>query len=170
MITKNDLIGWLKEIGKKLEKKIILVAVGGTALTLLRIKESTRDVDFCLASEDVKLFRNLVKGDKFRVDIFQDGFIFSEQLPADYLEKSLKLDVMLPNIDLRVLSLEDIIITKAARYNERDEADIAAIAKTNKVDINKLKKRFKEVIVSFAGRTEDYEYHFDLILKRHFNV
>jgi len=40
MITKNDLLLWLKEVDSKLEKKIVLVAVGGTAMTLLGLKPS----------------------------------------------------------------------------------------------------------------------------------
>ena len=62
----------------------------------------------------------------------------------------------------------DIIITKAARYNERDEGDIAAITKINKVKKEELKDRFKQIKETFAGRKEDFIYHFDLVLKRHF--
>ena len=168
MITKNDLLDWLKKVDKKLDKKIMIIAVGGTAMTLLGIKPSTRDVDFCLNGKYLKEFKELTKNSKFVVDLFCDGFIFSEQLPDDYIEKSNKIEVSFDNIDLRTLSLEDIIITKAARYNERDEEDIETIAKTKKVNVKELKKRFEPVKETYVGREEDYEYHFNLILKRHF--
>ena len=168
MITKNDLIGWLEDIDKKLENKIILVAVGGTAMTLLGLKPSTRDIDFCMESKDINIFRKLAKNGKFKVDLFQDGYIFSEQLPDDYLDKSTRLETNLANIELRTLSLIDIILTKAARYNERDEEDIGTIAKTIKIEKEELIKRFNQMKDTFAGREEDYEYHFNLILKRHF--
>ncbi|MCK5283711.1 MAG: hypothetical protein KAK00_09995 [Nanoarchaeota archaeon] len=152
MITKNDLIGWLEDIDKKLENKIILVAVGGTAMTLLGLKPSTRDIDFCMESKDINIFRKLAKNGKFKVDLFQDGYIFSEQLPDDYLDKSTRLETNLANIELRTLSLIDIILTKAARYNERDEEDIGTIAKTIKIEKEELIKRFNQMKDTFAGR------------------
>ena len=168
MITKNNLLEWLKEVDKKLERKIIVVAVGGTAMTLLGLKASTRDVDFCLMKKDVALFKNLTNNSRFKVDLFWNGFIFSEQLPEDYIEKSNKIFAPLSNMDLRTLSLIDIIITKVARYNARDEEDIEAIAKTSLVNRHELEKRFKEVKETFVGNESEYEYHFNLVLKRHF--
>jgi len=168
MITKNDLMEWLKRIDKRLNNRIILVAVGGTAMTLLGLKPSTRDVDFCIEGKKSKLFEDSTKDSEFKVDIFQDGFIFSEQLPDDYIEKANRIDVNLKNIDLRTLSLIDIIITKVARYNERDEEDIATVAKTDKVKKEELENRFNQVKETFVGREEEYVYHFNLVLERHF--
>lgn len=168
MIAKDDLIKWLKELDDKLDKKIILIAVGGTAMTLLGLKPSTRDVDFCLQNQNFKIFKKLSENSKFKVHLFQDGFIFSEQLPDDYIDKSNKIEAGLININLRALSLADIIITKVARYNERDKEDIAAIAKTSRVNKNELEDRFNEVKGTFTGRGQDYIYHFNLVLKRHF--
>lgn len=167
MITKNDLLDWLNEIDKKLKHKVILIAVGGTAMTLLNLKPSTRDVDFCLNKKDFNDFKKLINN-KFKVDLFQDGFIFSEQLPDDYIEKSNRISTDFINLDLRTLFLPDIIITKAARYNARDEEDIETLAKTNLIDKNELKQRFSQVKETFAGNKSEYEYHFDLILRRHF--
>lgn len=126
-------------------------------------------LDFCIESKDAKIFKNLAKNGKFKVDLFYDGFIFSEQLPDDYIDKSSKAAADLNNIDMRTLSLIDIIITKTARYNERDEEDITAIAKMDMINKQELIDRFKQVAEIFAGREKDYEYHFNLILKRHFN-
>ena len=80
MIDKNVLLEWLKAVDKKLKKKIVLIAVGGTAMTLLGLKSSTRDVDFCIESENKKHFEEVL-GKKFKVDLFTDGYIFSYQLP-----------------------------------------------------------------------------------------
>ena len=137
-------------------------------MTLLGLKPSTRDIDFCIESKDKDMFKKAIKDEKFKVDLFQDGFIFSEQLPVDYAEKSNKITTDLLNIELRTLSLADIIITKSARYNERDEEDIAAIAKANKVDRKELEERFKQVKETFAGNESNYKYHFNLVLRRHF--
>lgn len=60
MIDKNELLLWLAEKDKLLEKQITLVAVGGTAMTLLGLKSSTIDIDFCLAKKEKKLFEKVV--------------------------------------------------------------------------------------------------------------
>jgi hypothetical protein len=57
--------------------RITLVAVGGTAMTLLHLKPSTIDVDFCLDKKDAILFKEAMPPSKFKVDIFIGGFIFS---------------------------------------------------------------------------------------------
>jgi len=169
LITKKDLLKWLREIDLKLNTDITLIAVGGTAMTLLGLKSSTIDVDFCMDSSHAKLFTSLIKGTDWKVDIFIDGYIFSEQLPKDYADLSQTIPHQYVHLTLKILSPEDIIITKAARYNERDEEDIETLAKTGKVDKLLLVQRFRKVKETYAGKKEDYEYHFDLILKRHFN-
>ena len=164
MIDRNKLVKWLKSIDKKLHSKITLIAVGGTAMTLLGLKSSTRDVDFCIKSDEKKDFEKALDK-KFKVDIFTDGYIFSEQLPTDYSEKSKEI-VRMKNISLKTLNPIDIIITKAARFNARDEEDIEVLSKH--VDKDELVKRFNEVLKSYSGKEEDYKYHFNIILKRFF--
>ena len=126
MITKKDLVEWLKNIDAKLKNKITLIAVGGTAMTLLNLKESTMDVDFDISKEDLNEFKRLTSNSReFRVDIFVGGYIFSEQLPEDYalMAEEFK-NFKFKNINLKTLHPLDIIITKSARYNARDDEDI----------------------------------------------
>mgnify|MGYP001618006731 FL=1 len=164
MIDRNELIKWLKSIDKKLHRKITLVAVGGTAMTLLGLKSSTMDMDFCISSDEKKDFeRHLDKS--FKVDVFTDGYIFSEQLPADYAEKSKEI-ISMKNIVLKALNPVDIVITKAARFNARDEEDIEALSKH--VDKDELIKRFNDVVKSYSGKEDEYRYHMKIILKRFF--
>jgi hypothetical protein len=164
MIDKKDLLLWLADIDKKLDRKIVLIAVGGTAMTLLGLKPSTRDVDFCLDSRDRNDFEKVLDK-RFIVDIFVDGYIFSEQLPTDYADISKEL-VAMKNITLKALSPADIVITKAARLNARDEEDIRSIAKY--VDRKMLVKRFKQVVDTYAGNEDNFTYHFNLVLERYF--
>lgn len=164
MINKDDIIKWLGKADKIFNHKIEIIAVGGTAMTLLGLKSSTADVDFCLDKKDADDFKRVI-GNEFRVDIFTDGFIFSEQLPPDYKEKSKEIRVM-KNVILKALDPVDIIITKAARFNARDSEDIEALAKH--VNKKELAERFEKVIGSYAGNEEDYKYHMNLILKKFF--
>ena len=164
MIDKNDLVRWLKNVDKKLGKHILVIAVGGTAMTLLGLKSSTIDVDLCVNSEDKKELEAAIDGN-FKVDIFVDGYIFSEQLPDDYAEKAKEI-LRLKNMALKALGPADIIITKAARLNARDEDDIEALAKH--VDKEFLVKRFKLVVKTYAGSEKQYNENFDHILNRFF--
>jgi hypothetical protein len=168
MITKQDLLDWLKQIDKNLKKKMTIIAVGGTAMTLLNLKESTKDVDFCVETNNYNKFKELSKSNIFIVDIFQEGYIFTLQLPEDYKKKSSKHKQKFKYLDLRVLMLEDIIITKTARLNTRDIEDIKILSETGKINLNRLKERFKEVYTTFAGNEKDFKYHFNLVLKMFF--
>jgi len=60
MITKKDLLKWLEDIDAKLKNRITLIAVGGTAMTLLNLKESTIDVDFDISRENFNEFKKLL--------------------------------------------------------------------------------------------------------------
>ncbi|MBU0457088.1 MAG: DUF6036 family nucleotidyltransferase [Nanoarchaeota archaeon] len=169
MITKEDLLQWLEKIDKKLDREIKVVAVGGTAMTLSNLKESTRDVDFCVESKNLAEFKKLIKSDLFIVDLFQEGYIFSLQLPEDYLELAQDYDMDFKHLKLKILKIEDIILTKTARLNARDMEDIKILAKTKKIDLDFLKKRFANIYDSYAGREKDFKYHFNLVLKMFFS-
>lgn len=164
MIDKDDLVKWLSKMDKKVGRKIIVVAIGGTAMTLLGLKPSTMDIDFCVDMKDKKDFEKALDN-SFKVDIFVDGFIFSEQLPDDYIDKSKEI-IKMKNITLKALNPVDIIITKTARLNARDEEDISVLSKY--VDKEELVNRFDDVVKTFAGKEKDFRYHFDIILKRFF--
>ena len=164
MIDKNDLVKWLQKVDKDLKKHILVVAVGGTAMTLLGLKSSTVDVDFCVNSKDKEDLEAAISG-TFKVDIFVDGYIFSEQLPDDYMSKAKEI-IEMKNITLKALSPTDIIITKAARLNARDEEDIEALSKH--VDKEILVKRFKIVVKTYAGSEKQYNENFNHILKMFF--
>lgn len=170
MIDKNALLDYLAEIDALLSRKIMLIAVGGTAMTLLNLKATTRDVDFCLEGEDYELFEKAISRKKtFKVDLFKNGYIFIQQLPTDYAEIATKFaERKFEKIDLRTLHPLDIILTKIGRLNARDEADIEALMKTKRIEKSQLIKRFKEISKTYGGADRDYAYHFNLILRRYY--
>jgi hypothetical protein len=164
MIGKNDLVEWLKEIDNRLDESIEIIAVGGTAMTLIGLKSSTRDVDFEIAAGNEYAFKKALD-DRFKVDIFTDGYIFSVQLPEDFKDKASDV-LILPNLLVKTLSPEDIIITKTARLNARDEEDIAALS--THIDKGALTKRFRQIRYSYAGNLSDFDYNFSIVIKRYF--
>lgn len=165
MIDKKDLLDWLVKKSKLLPQKITLIAVGGTAMTLLSLKASTIDIDFCCISREEKnIFEKTLDG-MFKIDLFVGGYIFSEQLPTDYVEIAKEI-LLLPKLTLKALHPIDIIITKAARFNARDEEDIAVLAK--QVEKEELLKRFNIVVKTYAGNEQQYNTHMQVIIKRFF--
>jgi hypothetical protein len=77
-LDKTGLFDFLEILDKELEKKITLVAVGGTAMPLLDLKSSTIDLDFTIPSENrdeyEKTISNIPHG--LKIDIWDDGLIF----------------------------------------------------------------------------------------------
>jgi hypothetical protein len=58
-LNKEDLLKNMTAWNGFLHKKVHLIACGGTAMTLLGVKESTRDVDFMVPVEEE--YRYLIK-------------------------------------------------------------------------------------------------------------
>jgi hypothetical protein len=51
-LDEQDLMEFLEEVDRTLSRRISLIAVGGTAMTLLNMKASTIDIDFNLSARD----------------------------------------------------------------------------------------------------------------------
>lgn len=54
-------MGLLSSVDEELERRIVLVAVGGTAMTLLDLKPSTIDIDFTGPYDDIREFNRIQK-------------------------------------------------------------------------------------------------------------
>ena len=166
---KSALFDFLDVLNEDLTKKIILVAVGGTAMTLLDLKPSTIDIDFTIPGCDRLEFEQALKSNPpgYKVDRWTDGCIFCQTLPNDYLEKSIKIKEF-SHIILRALQPVDIIVTKIGRLNERDMQDIESCIKKTNVSESEIKKRALLVVQSYVGPEEDYLYHLNLIQEKFF--
>jgi hypothetical protein len=120
LCDKNRLFDFLSVLNEDLTKNIILVAAGGTAMTLFDLKSSTIDIDFTIPSCDMIEFEQALKSNPsgYKIDRWTDGCVFCQTLPKDYLEKSIKIKEF-SHISLRALQLVDIIVTKIGRLNDR---------------------------------------------------
>jgi hypothetical protein len=150
----SELVLFLEEVEKELGRDITLVAVGGTALTLLGVKPSTMDVDFTIPSDDYGEFQNALKSTPhgFKVDSWRDGAVFSQMLPDDYLRRSLEIR-RLKRIRLKALNPVDIVVTKIGRLDERDKQDIEACIKRFKLRRSQISKGQSRSSMSGARRT-----------------
>ncbi len=166
---KGRLIGFLEQVDKELGRRIKIIAVGGTAMTLLDLKPSTIDIDFDLSSEDAGELERALKAipHGFRVDIFRDGLIFSQQLPEDHFKKSLPVKTGLKNIRLYALHPLDIVVTKIGRLNERDLQDIEACVERFGLTKEQIEERAN--LVEYVGREENYKTNLQHVLERFFS-
>ncbi len=67
---KSALFEFIEVVSEELTRRITLIAVGGTAMTLLDLKPSTIDIDFTIPEEDLREFARVLKNNPpgFRVD------------------------------------------------------------------------------------------------------
>ena len=165
-IPKEPLVALIKEIDSKLTRKIDLYAVGGTAMTLLDLKASTQDIDFNLKPEDyaefIKAKDKVVHG--YRVDVYQNGAIFTQQLPEDYVNKSIPIKIKFEKINLYSIHPLDIVVTKIGRLNERDFEDIKDCINKYHLKKKDVESRGKEII--YAGNEANYKYNLADVLKK----
>lgn len=167
-IKAGRLIEFLREVDKELEKEIRLNAVGGTAMTLLGLKTSTLDIDFDMTPEDKKELERVLDiiPHGFKVDRFTGGYIFSQQLPDDYLKNLQPIDEKFGKIRLFALAPVDIVATKIARLNERDEQDIESCIKKYKLTREAVTRRAGQI--AHTGCEEIPKENLRIALKKFF--
>ncbi len=165
-IDNSELIDFLSVIDRALTSKIRLTAVGGTAMTLLKLKESTIDVDFELSNGDYKIFKQALRETPhgFKVDLFVDGLIFSQQLPEDFLDSSIAVKTTLKNIRLFALHPLDIVVTKIGRLNDRDIQDIDSCI--HQFGLVKSEIKARAASVEYTGNRELYKKNLAFVLKK----
>ncbi|MDP8230702.1 MAG: hypothetical protein P9L93_06335 [Candidatus Gorgyraea atricola] len=145
-----------------LKRKVRLISCGGTALTLLGIKASTKDID--LIVPDLKEYEYLIsileqlgyksvtgsgwtRGDGLVFDFFRGKFVHTtELLESPLKEKNHTLIKEFSYIYLGVLNYYDLIISKLFRGNGVDIEDCSSLikAKQKDIDLKLLEQRFKE--------------------------
>ena len=161
-IDKRTLLATLSIWDSYLKRKVHIIACGGTALTLLNIKESTKDVDFVIPNEkEYRYLLNIIedlgykritgkgwaKENGFIFDIYDGKTIFTTELLESPLEKgNNKPFKEFSYIYLGILNYYDLIIAKIFRYTSVDIDDCLALfnAKHKEINIEKLKERFYE--------------------------
>ena len=149
-----------EEISKDVEQpslKFILIAVGGTSLTLRDIKPSTKDVDLMADGIELerikKYIRKIYEKNKLKIDVWQSPHVFSTTLlkgfSSDLYAKRYK------HFDVRLINLVDNAVTKLSRFNEADRDDIDSIIKAG-IDAKDIIDRFNETLKQkgFANKEE----------------
>jgi hypothetical protein len=170
-----------------LKRKVSLIACGGTALTLLGVKASTKDIDLLVPNKDEydyllrtlqQLGYNSASGwgwsrdDGFIFDLFRGNSVHTTQLLESPLKKGNHALVKeFSHIYLGVLNYYDIIISKLFRGTAIDNEDCLAllIDKRSEIDMARLEKRFRQTAsydVSEEAVLKNWEHFLELVKKK----
>jgi hypothetical protein len=160
-IIVNDLLDTLDNWNSLMNFRARLIACGGTALTLLKIKESTRDIDFTVPMH--KEYDRLMKflGDlgyeekggglahdddpNFIYQFWCGNKVFTTDLLDSPLDPGKHILIKRwSHIYLAALNLTDLIITKMFRGTSVDRDDCIVAFATGKVKAEKLLERYSE--------------------------
>ncbi|MFH1519749.1 MAG: DUF6036 family nucleotidyltransferase [Candidatus Omnitrophota bacterium] len=161
-LDKEGLLGNMSMWNGFLKRKVHLIACGGTALTLIGVKDSTKDIDFVIPIEKeydylINILKNLgyrntsgvgwSREEEYTFDLFRGDKVHTTKLLESPLEKG--NNILLKEftyIYVGILNYYDIIISKLFRGTGVDFEDCLGLVKFKRKDINLevLKERFLE--------------------------
>src|ERR1700761_7333588 len=113
-----------------------VIAVGGTALAILNIRERSEDIDLYLSEVDdgavdatVKRFRSRY-GPNFKVDVTPANTLWGAFAVKDIDESPIAQRIIVDGhtVEIRVLSPETLYLLKAAADRPKDRRDLERIA------------------------------------------
>lgn len=151
--TKEKVTRFFEVLDERMDSKVEILILGGTALTMLDYKEYSLDVDVIILScpdtgKFVDLYVEIAKelGVEIGHEPFSD-FDTSLLIFKDYVKKSEEfLELKLKNIKIRTMAIEDIIISKFWRRSDKDIKDIERLLELRKVSSAQMRIRYKELM------------------------
>lgn len=179
-LTKDLLKKSLTPWANKLKSEVLLIACGGTALTLKDLTMSTKDADFIVPLSNqynalVKVLRDLgyecVSGNGWKAledpwiyDLFAGNSAFTTGL-LDPLQDPENHEVIFKIGKLTVACLKpnDLIITKLFRGTQTDVDDSCLVFFRFELDLATLFKRYKET-ASYDINERKCKTHFQYFL------
>lgn len=164
-LDKNQLLDILGQWNHFLKRKVHLIACGGTAMTLLGVKPSTKDVDFMVpdTKEHAYLTKQLQKlgyrlstavgwekrGEPFRFDLFRGNNIHTTGLMHSPLEEGRNHTLIeFSHLYIGILNDYDLTASKLMRGTRVDFEDCLALAVAHReqLDIGRLVAHFHEMV------------------------
>lgn len=169
-LDKNHLLSILHGWNHFLKRKVHLIACGGTAMSLIGAKDSTKDVDFMVPvlkehdylTKQLKLlsYKNISgagwkkDGDVFIFDLFRGNFIHTTELLYSPLEEDRhSILVEFSNLYIGVLNDYDLISSKLMRGTRVDFEDCLKLVEVHQeiIDIERLINHFNELVSYDVG-------------------
>ena len=164
-LNKGSLMEILQNWNHFLRRRVHLIACGGTAMTLMDVKESTKDVDFMVPDhrEHAYLIGELKKlkyepitqsgwkraDEIFLFDLFKGNFIHTtELLESPLVEGRHQMVKEYSHLYIGVLNYYDLISSKIFRGSTVDIDDCTQLyrAKSSEIDIQTLIDHYREMV------------------------
>ena len=180
-IDKEGLFDELRIWGEDLPSLVRLVACGGTALTLLDLKPSTKDIDFLvpdLGEFDVltRYFQSLGwegsgtrwvrPGGQFIFDVFRGPVVHVTELLDDPLHPGQHIPIgQFGRVLLSALNLMDVACTKLVRCTGVDLDDCLEIMRKGQVDPRRFAGRFREY-ARYGLNERDFKTNLEVFAER----
>lgn len=164
-LTKIQLLEILMGWNLILRRRVRMIACGGTAMTLLGVKESTKDVDFMVPNH--REYNYLIgrlkdlgykpvtaagwqrEGELFQFDLFQGNNIHTTRLLESPLEEGRHTVLQeYTRLYIGILNEYDLIVSKLMRGSSVDFDDCLTLATAlgEKLERQKLADHFHEMI------------------------
>lgn len=182
--TREDLFNTLSAWDKVMtgREKIHLIACGGTALTLLGYKESTKDVDLMVPNlSEYKRLITFLRRTGYRncttygwrrpeetmiYDLYAGNRVYETELLDSPLKRGGHRKIReWGKIYLGALNPIDLIITKMFRGTQVDLEDCLMLLHQEKVSLKALKQRYQETASYDVSETKALR-NLELLLKR----
>lgn len=169
-VDKTDLLERLNEWDRTISRSVLVVACGGTALTLQGYKPSTKDIDFLVPRLPEFEHLQTVLRDKlgyqdtevgfrdptgvYRFDLFRGNTVFQTELldPVDRDDRH-KIVHSGKRLSVGVLNSYDLIISKMFRGNDVDVQDSITLLQAEMLDLSLLADRYKESAQYYYNET-----------------
>lgn len=185
-LDKNRLLDILGEWNRFLKRKVHLIACGGTAMTLIGVKFSTKDVDFMAPKvrEHDYLMKQLNAlgykqvtgsgwkrdGEEFQFDIFRGNRIHTTELLDSPLEEGRHSILKeFSHLYVGILNDYDLICSKLMRGTRADFEDCLGLAgaRQEEINIERLTRHFHEMVSYDVGehRLRSNIDHFLVLLR-----
>ena len=189
-LDKQRLLDILEQWNRFLKRKVHLIACGGTAMTLLDVKASTKDVDFIVPNvaehayliktlksldyEPVTSWGWLRKGDVFRFDLFPGKKIHTtELLDSPLTPGNHSVLKEYSRLYIGILNNYDLIASKLMRGTGVDFEDCLMLVKARRgqIDVCRLVDHYRE-LVSYDIAEDRIGAHIDrfIVLLREENL
>lgn len=165
---------FLSEVDKNLSKQVEMHCIGGFVLTLVYgAPRTTGDIDYLtIAPNDAYCEVENLAGygsklaNKYKVYFQRVGGV--TDLPENYEERLVDLELGLQNLSLKVLEAYDLVLSKLTRNSPKDREDIKYLATKLKLSFALLYERFTTEMKPWIANPDRHELTLTKIWREYF--
>jgi len=170
---KGVLLEFLKRIDDVIDYQVTVISVGGTALGLFNAKPFSEDIDLAYITNRESAFDKCARETAAKLAIPEkDLHLFSSTEMAaltnipDFANRAADFKgAAFKHINLKVMDLYDIIISKVKRFDRRDIKDLSTVLNQFEIREGWLDKRYDFVMRVYQDYKPDFIRNYQLFKK-----